>query len=179
MNYTDRFDSDDYFQPIKLMYTKPPMREAFEKLKIYNIQLPLFRTKEHDLSKTLDAWLYILDTANEQNKSVEEVIGMNEALQKKLTLDPGIKQFMQNYEHAVADDEVRKEYNSYIQGIFYVNGILRSAFEDGTEAGMKKGLKQGKLETARTLHIMGMSPEDIAKATSLPLSTIESLHNEL
>jgi predicted transposase/invertase (TIGR01784 family) len=169
------------------MYTKPPMREAFEKLKIYNIQLPLFRTKEHDLSKTLDAWLYILDTANEQNKSVEEVIGMNEALQKKLTLDPGIKQFMQNYEHAVADDEVRKEYNSYIQGIFYVNGILRSAFEDGTEAGMKQGLQKGFLEgeqkanltTARNMLIGNIPFADIAKFSGLPIETIESIHNEL
>jgi predicted transposase/invertase (TIGR01784 family) len=118
---------------------------------------------------------------------VEEVIGMNEALQKKLTLDPGIKQFMQNYEHAVADDEVRKEYNSYIQGIFYVNGILRSAFEDGTEAGMKKGIQKGIQQgaqqanrtTARNMLAGGIPFADIAKFTGLPLSTIESLHNEL
>jgi predicted transposase/invertase (TIGR01784 family) len=195
MNYTDRSDSDDYFQPIKLMYTKPPMREAFNKLKIYNIQLPAFRKKEHDLSKSLDAWLYILDTANEQNKSVKEVIGMNEALQKKLTVDPGIKQFMQNYEHAVADDKVRKEYNSYIQGLFYVNGILHSAFEDGNEEGMKiglqkgmqqglqQGLQQGKLEgaeqanltTARNMLLGKIPPADIQKFTGLPLETILSI----
>jgi predicted transposase/invertase (TIGR01784 family) len=112
---------------------------------------------------------------------------MNEALQKKLTLDPGIKQFMQNYEHAVADDEVRKQYNSYIQGIFYVNGILRSAFEDGTEAGMKKGLQKGKqqgllegeqkakLETARTFLKMGVSAEDVALGTNLPIETVRAI----
>jgi predicted transposase/invertase (TIGR01784 family) len=175
MNYSGRTDSDEFFQPIKLMYTKPPMREAFEKLKIYNIELPKFRGAKQDLSKKLDAWLYILDTANLQNKSVEEVVKMNETARETLLKDPGFLEFKKNYEHAVADDDVRREYNSYINGLFYVSGILRSAFEDGTEKGEKKGLQQGKLETARNMLRKNYSLTDIAELTGLPISEIENL----
>jgi predicted transposase/invertase (TIGR01784 family) len=163
MNYPQRHDHNDFLQPIKLMYAKPPHRTAFKNLLIYNIELPKFREQEHDLTKKLDAWLYILDTANEQKISVEEVIAMNETLRNTVEYDPGLAQFMNNYEHVTANKELREEYYKYTQGLLYYYGVRRMAYEEG------------KLDTARNLFEIGMPEEQIAKVTALPLETIRSL----
>jgi predicted transposase/invertase (TIGR01784 family) len=163
MNYSPRTDNDDFIQPIKMMYTKPPARAAFENLQIFNVQLPEFRKKKHDLTDKLDAWLYILDTAEQEKKTVEEVISMDETLRTTVKEDPGLQQFIENYDRISASGEMRKEYFGYIQGIYYLNGIQRSAFLDG------------KIETAKNMLLDGIKPEKISLYTELPLETIQEI----
>ncbi|MDR0986400.1 MAG: Rpn family recombination-promoting nuclease/putative transposase [Ruminococcus sp.] len=163
MNYSTRTDNDDFIQPIKLMYTKPPAKTAFEHLQIFNIELPKFRKKKHDLTDRLDAWLYIFDTAEQENKTVEEVISMDETLKATVTEDPGLKQFIENYDRISADGEMRKEYFGYIRGMYYLNGLQRSAFLDG------------KIEDARNMLLDGLKPEKISQYTNLPIETIREI----
>jgi hypothetical protein len=58
---------------------------------------------------------------------------------------------------------MRKEYFGYIQGIYYLNGIQRSAFLDG------------KIETARNMLFDGVKPEKISQYTDLPIETIQEI----
>jgi predicted transposase/invertase (TIGR01784 family) len=167
MNYSTRTDNDDFIQPIKLMYTKPPIKAAFENLQIFNIGLPEFRKKKHDLTDKLDAWLYILDTAEQEKKTVEEVISMDESLRTTVMEDPGLKQFIENYDRISADGEMRKEYYGYIRGIYYLNGIQRSAFLDG--------INNGKIEDAKKMLSKGFSLSDISEITDLPIETIREI----
>jgi hypothetical protein len=74
LDFVLRKDHPDFLQPVGMLYTKTPNRIAEEHIRIYNVQLPLFRKMQHDLTKPLDAWLYILDTAHQQNKTIKEVI---------------------------------------------------------------------------------------------------------
>ena len=63
---------------------------------------------------------------------------------------------------------------------------LRQGKEQGFEAGLQQGLEQGQergayqkaLETARNLLSMGLSPEQVAQGTSLPLETVMELVQE-
>jgi predicted transposase/invertase (TIGR01784 family) len=167
MNYPQRRDNNDYIQPIKLMYEKPPHKTAFENLKIYNVELPKFRNKEHDLTHPLDAWLYILDTANQQKISVEEVIAMNETLRNTVKYDPGLTQFIKSYDVVTADDKLRQEYDLYARGILYYNGTMRMAYEDGIE--------EGKLDDARIMLVKNYPVSDISEITGLPIETIQNL----
>jgi predicted transposase/invertase (TIGR01784 family) len=153
------------------MYTKPPQKAAFHNLQIYNVELPKFRKQNHDLTNPLDAWLYILDTSNQQNISVEEVIAMNETLRNTVNIDPGLTQFVRSYDVATADDDLRKEYNSYTQGLLYFTGIRRSAYEEGIE----EGREEEKIFTARNLLEMVLTTEQIVRATNLSADRIESL----
>jgi predicted transposase/invertase (TIGR01784 family) len=163
MNYSPRTDNDDFIQPIKMMYTKPPARTAFENLQIYNVQLPEFRKKKHDLTDKLDAWLYILDTAEQEKKTVEEVISMNETLRTTVMADPGLQQFIENYDRISASGEMRKEYFSYIQGMYYLNGVHRTAFIDG------------RIEDAKKMLLKGYPISDITEITELPIETIQEI----
>ena len=63
---------------------------------------------------------------------------------------------------------------------------FRQGKEQGYEAGLQQGLEQGQergayqkaLETARNLLSMGLSPEQVAQGTSLPLETVTELVQE-
>ena len=66
-----------------------------------------------------------------------------------------------------------------------VDTAKREGIEIGMEKGMKKGREQGRAEgkheanteTAQRLLAMGLSAEQVAKATQLPLEIIKNLSN--
>jgi predicted transposase/invertase (TIGR01784 family) len=175
MDYPERNDNDDYIQPVKLMYEKSPHKVAFDNIKIYNIELPKFRTKEHNLTNPLEAWLYILDTANLNEISVEEVISMNEILRNTVSIDPGLTQFVRSYDVVTADEKLREEYDLYARGLLYYNGIRRRAYDDGIEEGMLNT----KRDDARRFLKIGLSPEQVAEGTELPIETVRELSENL
>jgi hypothetical protein len=92
---------------------------------------------------------------------------MNETLRNTVEYDPGLAQFMNNYEHVTADNELRKEYNSYTQGLLYYYGVRRMAYEEGEEF--------AKLNDARRFLKIGLSPEQVAEGTELPIETVREL----
>ena len=66
-----------------------------------------------------------------------------------------------------------------------VDTAKREGIEIGMEKGMKKGREEGRAEgkheanteTAQRLLAMGLSAEQVAKATQLPLEIIKNLNN--
>ena len=53
--------------------------------------------------------------------------------------------------------------------------MRHEGFEEGLEQGREQGAYQNKLETAKKLIAMGLSIEQVAQGTSLPLETILEL----
>jgi predicted transposase/invertase (TIGR01784 family) len=154
--------NNDFLQPVKQMYTKNP-EVAQDYLNIYNVQLPNFRESEHDLTKPLHAWLFILDTANQKGITVKEVIDMFPELNEVVTTDPGFGQFMHRYDSVTSDPEVRKEYDMFMSEKMRMSGILFKAQENV------------KLETARNMLLDGVKPEKVSQYTLLPLETIQEI----
>jgi predicted transposase YdaD len=91
-----------------------------------------------------------------------------------VNIDPGLTQFINNYDVVSADDELRKEYNSYAQGLLYFTGVRRMAYESGIEAGREEGY----LITARKMLKKGYSVADISDITGVPAETITALSSE-
>ena len=60
---------------------------------------------------------------------------------------------------------------------------LQQGIEQGLEQGIEQGLEQGahqtKLETAKNLLSMGLSPEQVAQGTNLPLETVLALSKNI
>ena len=56
-----------------------------------------------------------------------------------------------------------------------MNDALQARFADGIEQGIEKGLKQGSENIALKLIHMGLSFNDVQKATELPLQRIQEL----
>ena len=57
---------------------------------------------------------------------------------------------------------------------------FRQGKEQGYEQGLERGAHQNKLETAKNLFSMGLTPEQVAQGTNLPLDVVlELAHHPL
>ena len=60
---------------------------------------------------------------------------------------------------------------------------LQTGLQQGIEQGLERGLEQGAykkaLETAQNLLSMGLSPEQVAQGTNLPVETIHEIQSNL
>ena len=55
--------------------------------------------------------------------------------------------------------------------------MRREGFEEGLTTGLEQGAYETKLETAKKFLAMGLSPEQVAQGTNLPLETVLELDN--
>lgn len=53
--------------------------------------------------------------------------------------------------------------------------MRREGFEEGCEQGREQGAHEKALETAKAFLAMGLSPEQVAQGTNLPLETVLEL----
>jgi predicted transposase/invertase (TIGR01784 family) len=178
LNYDIRRDSKHFLQPIKLLYTKPPHTVALPQFSIYNIQLPRFRESEQDFNNPLYCWIYAMDTAMRQKVTIREVISMTPELQHFATGDTGFVQYCERYDRVASDPDTRDEYYNWIDEQIRQHGMMLGAEEKGRLRGVKEGLKEGKLEAARSFLAMGLPSEQVAKGTGLPLSTVLKLRGQ-
>ena len=59
----------------------------------------------------------------------------------------------------------------------YEEGLFTGR-EEGISIGLERGAYQNKLETARNLLSMGLTPEQVAQGTGLPLEIVQQLAQE-
>ena len=78
------------------------------------------------------------------------------------------------------DAELRA-YDKFWDSVSVERTLLDDRYQKGMEKGMEKGRAEGKheanSETAQRLLAMGLSAEQVAKATQLPLEIIKNLSN--
>ncbi len=53
----------------------------------------------------------------------------------------------------------------------------REAYREGLAEGIEQGIEQTKIETAKKLFSMGLSLEQVAEGTGLPLEKVKELKN--
>ena len=68
------------------------------------------------------------------------------------------------------------EYDAYENGFDRGHEAgLQVGLQQGIEQGIEQGAYQNKLETARTFLSMGLSSEQVAQGTNLPLDVVQGL----
>lgn len=72
-----------------------------------------------------------------------------------------------------------REYEASIKAYNDIQNSIDTAKEEGREEGREEGIKIGKKEerikTAKKLLAMGLSPEQVAQGTDLPLEEVQKL----
>lgn len=86
---------------------------------------------------------------------------------KENTSTPGLKEARQKLLYMTMTDKERIAYDAHMDDIMVQNDVLDTA--------KMEGRAEGILDTARNLKAMGMSSDDIQKATGLSLDMINSL----
>jgi len=150
LDYPLRNDNDDWLQPAKFVYEKPPHTIALSQLVIYDIELPKFKNATPDWNDTLYCWMYALIKAHEEKKTMREVIEMAPELQPFVNENVGFQQFCERYAFVASSEDVRNEYIKWQNELMRQEGIYKGFKEEGLKEGLKKGLKKGREEGLKT-----------------------------
>ena len=112
------------------------------------------------LAKTpLDEWILFLKTGEIPENA--KASGLPEA-REKLRMDK-------------LSASERKEYERHMEALRYQRSVIQTGWIEGRAEGKAEGLVEGKIEVARSLKEMGLSLEQISKATGLSKDDIEKL----
>lgn len=179
LNYNIRDDNTDIVQPVKVMYTKEPVKVAVPNFSVYNVQLPRLLEAEADFGNALYCWGYTLYTAHTQEMTVQEVLAMTPELQAYAERDSGFKQFCQQYDHATADPVTRKEYYRWQLDLMREEGVKEAAMLQGRNEGLIEGRNEALMETARRLLGIDTAVDVVLVATGLDEAIVLRLKAEL
>lgn len=117
----------------------------------------LFQVNNFDKVATtpLDEWIEFLKT--------DEV--------KSSAKAPGLAKVRECMRYDALTDEEKRSYDKHLEAVQY----QRSVIETGREEGREEGDKAARLSIAQTMKKAGMSPQQIADMTKLPLEEIKNI----
>ncbi|GHT94384.1 transposase [Alphaproteobacteria bacterium] len=150
---------------IRFMYEEDPAGNpavsASDKFRIFIIELEKIDEKRANISDLFSVWMSFLkapQTIPPEFLTIKEV-----------------KEAMEGLIHLSQDPETRRIYNMRLKA---QNDAINARSHDVNKArreGIEKGKAEGKRETAINLLSMGMTAEDVSKATGLSVAQIKAL----
>lgn len=169
LNYVIRKDSADYLQPVSLFYRKPradgSMEVASDAIRIYHIQLPLFREQFQTLESVgtdeLGMWLYAFDRGYQSESEMEVLSAMTE----------GLGTFAKKYNLALNDPRVRALYDYEMSAAMDEASRLSSAYKEGRQEARAEYMAKEKRQAIRRA-TRGDDPKRIAEDLEQPLEVI-------
>ena len=174
LNFCFNKKDSSYYHEVKLMDTAT--REVFyDKLTFIYLEMPKFTKTEAELSTMFDKWLYAI-------RNLPSLLERPRALYEKV-----FQRLFEAAEIAKFDRRERYEYEESLKAYRDWFSVMETAELRGEERGHAKGLKEGhakgleegthkaNVATASRLKQMGLSVEDIQKATGLSEEEIREL----
>ena len=166
LNFCFDHTNSSYYHEVKLLDTKT--KEVFyDKLTFIYLEMPKFTKTEEELDTLFDKWMYAI-------RNLASLMERPRALQEKV-----FSHLFEVAEIASFDRKERYEYEESLKVYRDWYSVMKTAEEKGLakglEKGLEKGLKQGLLSTARNLKQMGLSDDDIIKATGLTEEEVRQL----
>ena len=176
LNLGDGIGPDEYYHHYAVVNVEHTDR-VLEGFHFVFIDLKKFSPKSIAEKKMAVLWLRFLTEIDEHTQQVPDELLENpdtrKALQilEKSAFTDGQLQAYSDFWMALVDERVLRE-GSYKKGI--VEGRAKGLAE-GLAEGEAKGRAEGRVDVARNLKAMGLSVDDILKATGLTAAEIEPL----
>ena len=173
LNFTfpeGEYPSDSFIHEIKLKDVEDN-HVFYDKLTFVYLEMPKFSKREDELETMFDKWMFALT-------NLTQLLERPKALQERI--------FTRLFEQAEVARFTPVERNEYVaskkeywDNYSIVTTAMKKGLSKGLAQGLAKGLAQGRAEgiraTARNLKQMGLSVDDIVKATGLTADEIERL----
>jgi len=173
LNFTfpeGEYPSDSFIHEIKLKDVEDN-HVFYDKLTFVYLEMPKFSKREDELETMFDKWMFALT-------NLTQLLERPKALQERI--------FTRLFEQAEVARFTPGERNEYVaskkeywDNYSIVTTAMKKGLSKGLAQGLAKGLAQGRAEgiraTARNLKQMGLSADDIVKATGLTADEIERL----
>lgn len=156
--HEDRHSPDCFHHKVMLMDVDRH-EVFFDKVTFIYLELPKFNKTENELVTMFDKWMYVL-------KNLSRLMERPAALQERV------------FEHIFQTAEIARftsdELMEYEQSMTAYRDIV-NAVDTAREEGLVEGILKGKQEVTCNFKQLGISVEDIQKATGLSLDEIEAL----
>lgn len=122
---------------------------------------------------------YMLVRVNEFNKvavsPIEEWVDyLKNGVIKPDTTAPGLQEAREKLRYYSMSDAERHAYDEHVNAIMIQNDVLGNAKLEGRA----EGRAEERIDTAKRLLAMGLSPQQVADGTMLPLEEVEKLVDE-
>ena len=127
------------------------------------IELPKFNKKQDELTSIIDQWVYFIKNAENLDVIPENLT--EDALKIAYTVAD---------QHSWSKQEL-DDYNKIFIREADDKGKITLAEKRGKIEGIKEGIKEGKIETAKNLKNLGISIEVISQSTGLTKEEIENI----
>ena len=159
-------DAKRWHHEVKLMETDT--KEVFyDKLTYIYVEIPKFDKKETELVTMYDKWMYVLKNLS---SLMSRPMALQERVFTRLFEQAEISKFNPQ-ELRLYEDSV----NAYRDIVNAIKTAEKKKFAEGKAEGRAEGKTEGKIEVAQRLLGMGMSIDDIVKATGLTSEEISVL----
>lgn len=133
----------------------------YDKLTFIYLEMPKFSKTATELISQTDKWLYFI-------KNVSDLGDIPEALQAKI-----FEEAFRTAEIAQFNPAQMKEYETSLKYYRDMQNVINTAVEEASEKAEARGKKANQLETAQRLREMGLSDDDIMKATGLSADDLQ------
>ena len=172
----DAFDKEKIRHHVQLCDTATH-KVFYDKLEYIYVEISKFNKTLEQLDTLYEKWLYALKNLYKLTQRPKELCDkVFDRLFEEAEIAKFTPQEMREYETSkMAYRDIKNS----------VDTAKREGIAEGMELGMKQGMEKGRTEgkheanteTAQRLLEMGLSAEQVAKATQLPLEIIKNLSN--
>ncbi|OWY19116.1 hypothetical protein C7N43_31565 [Sphingobacteriales bacterium UPWRP_1] len=151
----------------------------YDKLHFKFLQMPLFKKTEEELSSHFDKWIYFL-------KNLESFDKIPEILR-----EPIFERAFDIAALARLNPQQYQQYQNSLLSYLEMKEVVKTAFDEGVDEGIEIGKEQGieigkeqgieigkeqaLLQIARNMKAAGISADEIAKITGLPVKEVDKL----
>ena len=178
-----------YFKDRALFYAKEKIRHHvqlcdtathkvfYDKLEYIYVEISKFNKPLEELDTLYEKWLYALKNLYKLTQRPKELCDkVFDRLFEEAEIAKFTPQEMREYETSkMAYRDIKNSVDTAKrEGIAEGKEI---GMKEGMEKGMEKGMNQKALEIAKNMLAMGLSAEQVAKATQLSLEIIKNLSN--
>ena len=169
---TFKYNTPDFIHNYHVVYDKDT-HKVIEDLHFTFIELPKFTPHSIADKRMMVLWLRFLTEINSNTKDIPA----------DLLNDPEIGKAVEDLEVSGFTDAELRAYDKFWDSVSVERTLLDDRYQKGMEEGIEKGMEKGRAEgkheanteTAQRLLAMGLSAEQVSKATQLPLEIIKNL----
>lgn len=150
-------------------------QQVSDRMRIVYLQLPLFdKHTEAECMDIFDCWIYIV-----KNMNMFEQMPFSEKYPvfRKLA-EIGDLRKLSREELELYDEDIKNMRDIYATRKFDEKRGMEKGMAKGRAEGRAEGMAKEKLATARRLLSMGLSDEQVATATELPLEEIQKMKEQ-
>ena len=129
------------------------------------IELPKFTPHSISDKRMMVLWLRFLTEINADTREVSaDLLG-----------NPEINKALEELKISAFNEDELRAYDKFWDSVRVEKTLQHDSYQEGVAEGMAKGANDEKLATARRMLSAGFTPEQVALATSLPVSEVEKM----